>query len=574
MILGALYIAWCSAKNRVIRRLRRLREPRYFFGALVGVAYLYFAVFQRFGQGPRVNSRRRGSGAPNVDPGLVALGATGAGLGLLMTAAATWLVPVSPQVLQFSRSESEFLLPAPVSSRRLLFARLLRSQAGVFFSSLIVTLVVPTPSWAQRVAHFIAGFIVLTTARAFSAGVVLTRARARTASGLERLLVLVPPVATLAAAAFVVVQVVRAVYTLSAFDGPAIAERMNALASSGPIFWILQPVTALTRPWLADTLGAFLIAVPPALGVLGVTVAWVLSADKTFAAMNADGVEATELKPRDRTPRYQVKSAAWTLAPRGRTETVFAWKAAQQMFRTVNRRILIRMIVIAVWAVVAVASMSRTQGLARALAGMTTVFAAIATLFGPQIYRADLRQDLQHLDVLKTWPLRAADVIRGELLWPSAVVSLVVWLLVVMAMILSGSAFTRLSTTWIVAIGFGAMLFAPAVILAQYTVHTALALTFPAWIPTGSSAPRGIDAMGQRIIMLGGTWLTLAIAILPSAILGAILWFLFFPFIGPWVLVPIGAMGTVTTLVEVVLATEALGPLYDRLDIAGVERAE
>ena len=51
MVLATLYIMWCSAKNRFHRRLRRLREPRYLIGALVGGAYLFFASDRPGGKG-------------------------------------------------------------------------------------------------------------------------------------------------------------------------------------------------------------------------------------------------------------------------------------------------------------------------------------------------------------------------------------------------------------------------------------------------------------------------------------------------------------------------------------------
>ena len=38
----------------------------------------------------------------------------------------------------------------------------------------------------------------------------------------------------------------------------------------------------------------------------------------------------------------------------------------------------------------------------------------------PQILRIDMRQDLRHLELLKTWPVKASAVVRGELLWPGA----------------------------------------------------------------------------------------------------------------------------------------------------------
>ena len=50
MLSTSLYIIVCSARNRLRMRLRRLREPRYLIGAIVGAAYVYFSVFARMGR--------------------------------------------------------------------------------------------------------------------------------------------------------------------------------------------------------------------------------------------------------------------------------------------------------------------------------------------------------------------------------------------------------------------------------------------------------------------------------------------------------------------------------------------
>ena len=53
--------------------------------------------------------------------------------------------------------------------------------------------------------------------------------------------------------------------------------------------------------------------------------------------------------------------------------------------------------------------------------------------------------------------------------------------------------------------GVALAILAPALVFAQLTIHNAVALMFPAWVPLGNQRPRGLDAMGQRLIMLGGT---------------------------------------------------------------------
>jgi len=65
---------------------------------------------------------------------------------------------------------------------------------------------------------------------------------------------------------------------------------------------------------------------------------------------------------------------------------------------------------------------------------------------------------------------------------------------------------------------------APALVFAQLTVHNAVALMFPAWVPLGSQRARGLDAMGQRLIMLGGTWLLLIVMTIPGAIAAGMFW--------------------------------------------------
>jgi hypothetical protein len=74
--------------------------------------------------------------------------------------------------------------------------------------------------------------------------------------------------------------------------------------------------------------------------------------------------------------------------------------------------------------------------------------------------------------------------------------------------------------------------------------------------------------------MLGGTWLLLAIMTLPGALAGAIVWFAFRAIVGPLALIPGGIACAVVLGIEVLAATEALGPLYERMDVLSVEKTE
>jgi hypothetical protein len=111
-------------------------------------------------------------------------------------------------------------------------------------------------------------------------------------------------------------------------------------------------------------------------------------------------------------------------------------------------------------------------------------------------------------------------------------------------------------------------------VFAQLTIHNAAALLFPAWVPQGAQRARGLDALGQRLIMLFGTWLALIVSALPGVVAGAIIAFALWRLLGPAALVPAAIVCSGIMAMEVLLATEMLGPAYERLDLTMVERVE
>jgi hypothetical protein len=223
---------------------------------------------------------------------------------------------------------------------------------------------------------------------------------------------------------------------------------------------------------------------------------------------------------------------------------------------------------------VVAASAGRSTGVTTVLGAFVTGAAVFAVLLAPQVLRVDMRQDLRHLELLKTWPVKASVVLRGELVWPGALITAVAWAMIGVAMVLSATVFTSVSLGVRLSAGVASAILAPAFVFAQLIIHNGVALMFPAWVPLGNQRPRGLDAMGQRLIMLGGTWLLLVVMVLPGAMAGGIVWFAFRGVLGSAVLVPAATACTAVVALEVLLATEALGPAYERLDIMSVERSE
>jgi len=576
MLSASLYLVVCSARNRLLVRLRRLREPRYLIGGIVGSAYLYFAVFNRGGSG-RVGPRGSGRGLAGLAAAWQATGSSLAGLAVFALAACVWLLPSSSALLQFSRAEAAFLFPAPLTRRQLLLYKILRSQIGSLIASVVVVALVAPASAAGRLQFAVAFWVLFVAARVYFAGVALTRVRLRSADAAVRRAAWAP-IAIAGAAVFVVGgTIARQFLAQPAASLSDLWVRLARTAATGLPSIILWPFAAMLRPLAAPDAGAYLIALAGSLAVLAATTLWMLSGANAFelAAGQAVAEESGDTSARRSAPR--ARAAGWTLPLTGPAEGIFVWKNGMQMLRASDAMVL-RMALPISAAVIglsfAVLAANRLRGAAGVVTSFSLAVSAFGVLFGPQLMRLDLRGDLQHLDVLKTWPVRAGSVIRGEILWPAGVVVATVWVGVACAALFAGTAFPRLSETWRWVLAVSGIVAAPALVTPQYIVHNAVAIFFPAWVPAGMQQPRGVDAMGQRLIMMAGVVCSLLLFALPGAIAGGIVWLVLSRLLGPAALVPATVFFTLVVLIEVVLATEWLAPAYERLDLLGVERGE
>ena len=121
------YLVTRSFVNGVLFRLRRLRQPRYLLGAILGGAYFYF-YFGTIVGGMRspIGPRSLSGAAFSVEIGSAIL--------FLVTVVLSWILPASRAAIGFTEAEIAFLFPAPIPRRTLVIMRLLKSQ----FALLIV----------------------------------------------------------------------------------------------------------------------------------------------------------------------------------------------------------------------------------------------------------------------------------------------------------------------------------------------------------------------------------------------------------------------------------------------------
>ncbi len=508
MVGAFLYLTWCSTTNRVRRRLRRLREPRYLIGLIVGVLYMWFAVFRG---SVRPGSASAGRNAIAMIAGPMQL--VGSVL-LLAAAAIAWVWPGTGQPITFSRSEVQFLFPAPVTRRDLVHFKVLRSQLGILFGSAILTVFMRPRSLAAGWTLLAGVWVMLMVVRLHLMGVALRRASLRQhgASGIARqwlpLAIVVGAVGVLAAA------VVRAWPALMALpDAELVFAELQRLGSTGAAGTVLWPFRALVRLPLAASAVEFWKALPAALALLALNYAWVLRSDAAFEEASAEHAEKQAVAPRA-AARASVKGAAptpFTLGAEGPPETAILWKNLIFVGRYVSLRTLLRLLpLILVFGLVAQGARSG-RGIGTTVAAICLPLAAFVVLMGSQMMRNDLRQDLANLALLKTWPVRGAALIRGEVLGPTVVVTAVAWLLLLTGAVFGGglrsgnlvqrgvSAFLAQRLSYLAA----AAILAPALILSQTVVQNGLAVLFPAWVKVGAGRSRGIEAMGQRLLDAG-----------------------------------------------------------------------
>ncbi len=562
-----LYLSACSIKNRVLSRVRRLRQPRYLIGAVVGAAYLYLMFFRRVRlRGVAMQARW----SPLPAEAMAAVQLAGA-YALWFVAVTRWIIPVSTQPLQLSGAERDLLLTAPVARRRITRYKVLRSQLAVFLSTallLVIAWKVNSP-WS-----FLLGmFLLLTTLRLHLLGVALARGMLRQRSrGLDPATVLA--VAAIAfASAGALLALVPGVVTLARTQDPGRAFLDVPAAASRPFAAVaLLPFTLLVRPIFAAWPGGFVAAAWPAVALALLNYAWVLRCEELAAQSEATSEQQTAEGKRPPARAVQRRSP-FVLAARGRPEWALVWKNLIMLGRYARPATLFRVAVpLIVFALVVAAG--RHWKLAAAAFPVAIAISCGLTLLGPYSFRNDLRQDLTRLAVLKTWPVSGERLLWGEVLAPTIVLTSIVWVCILLTVVLVLAAPpTDIGwPAWLAIAASGAVVF-PIMILAQVVVQNAAVVLFPGWIATGPSRPRGIEAMGQQMLMFAGSTLLLTLGVVPAALVGGLVTFVGSYLVG-WPAVLPGAVSAAALIVaETALAIHVLGGVLDRTDPTDVDAA-
>ncbi len=580
MIAALVYLQVCSARNRLLAQLGRLRKPQYLLGAVIGFAYLGFFFLRPFA------SASPGTGGPAaIPPDWQPVAEMAVAFAFFALVAITWIVPSKRATLDFTEAEVAFLFPAPLARRTLIHFRLLKTQLALAFSALIMTFFtwrLMPPGGAWRLAL---GWWVLMGAmelHRLGAGFFRTRLLdrgvgnwVRRGLGLGLLALLGLTVWRRADAAF-------AALPADALAQPrALAEFAQTVFGQPPMSWVLWPLRLLVRPLLAPGLAGFALALLPALGLFALLYVWVLV---TAVAFEETALERAEQRSRLIAaaragnwhlagPRTREGWAPFRLPASGPRPVALMWKNLISAQSVLTSRLGILLLAMLVPMAIGVGIASPKAAGLKVMGAMAVGLAPMLVLVGPDLARFDLRQDLPMADVIKTYPLRGWQLVLGEILAPVFILTLSQCVLVAVAAALFpslqlpfGARSAGVAPQAVVALS--AVILSPVLNLTLLLLHNATAVLFPAWVRLGPQGAQGFEAMGQRMLLMMGHLLSLMLALLPPAGVGTVVFLLAKFAVGWLVALPLAALAAALVLgLEAGLGLKWLGDRFERMDI-------
>ena len=571
-----LYLQYHSIKNRTVMRIKRLKQPKYLFGAAVGGLYFYWYFFRTiFG-----TSTRGQTFALFASPDNQALFESLGALMLLIPLLLAWIIPHQRAALTFTEAEIAFLFPAPISRRTLIHFKLLRSQTAILFTTLLLTIVsrrLGGHAWIRAAGYW----LILSTIHLHFLGssFALTRLLDRGISTWQRRLGILALVLALAGVVFVWSRQTMPAFDPSRLtDQQAVKDYIQQVLTAGPVPYLLYPLRLVVRPFLAPNALAFLYAFGPALVLVLLHYAWVVRSNVAFeeasvqasqklaeklAAVRAGNWQVARKKPKSKRPPFRLQAI-------GPPAVALLWKNLISAGQAFTLRIWISLAVFAI-----VASMGVTQGSGgaglRPVLGMIALMLMVwSILIGAQLLRQDFRQDLSLADLLKTYPLRGWQLALGELLAPAAVLTCVQWLLlIVLVGLFWQSSPPGLGRPEWLGLAFGAALIMPMLNLIILQIPNAAALAFPAWFQSAKTGGHGIEATGQRLIFMLGQLVVILVALMPAVALFAGVFFLVKMLLGTAFAIPLASIAAALVLaVEAAFGVVLLGWLFDRFDVS------
>ena len=575
------YLVTRSFVNGVLFRLRRLRQPKYLLGAILGAAYFYFY----FGRFLAVSRMPWGAESGPASPHGLEIGAA---ILFVATIVLSWILPASRAAIAFTEAEIAFLFPAPITRRTLVIMRLVKSQFALLLFSAFMTLLSGRFHLGSEVWMRIGGWWVIMNTlnmHRLGASFALQRLRERgMADGKRRVLVVLVLVAFVALVEFMRRSLPPPPDLATALRGGGeITNYIVQLLHTGPLRYVLAPFKLIVAPNFAHEGVTFLRALLPALGIMALHFIWVVRADVSFedASIEAAKKRAAflaargrgELRARGKSDK--ARTPLWRLRPTGFAPIAFIWKS---LLKSGGRRTLGRWA--AFFAVLAAGAfaLGRVEDLTEPLVvtafiigGGCYIALLISFVMIGQLSAAQLRQGIATMDLLKTYPIPGWQIALGELAGPVLLGSLMQWCSLGIGLMLHSIApplHSHLGT--IAAVAGGIALLLPIFNLSTAILPCAGALLYPGWFRPQESTGPGIENTGMKLILGIAQLLAVVVAMIPVVFFGAVAFFAVAKFTTAteWPALAAGGTALLILAMETGLGIAWLGSLYDEFDVS------
>jgi len=565
-------VALLTFKNRILQRLRKLREPRYLIGAVAGAAYFWFFFFRRAHNSGVALARIRDLSFNTVIVDF-------ASVVVLFMMIAAWALPADSGGLDFSEAEIAFLFPAPLRRRDLLLYKILRAQPQALFSAVMLTII------GTRQGYFIGTWAAFSVMAVYFTMVSQGRARLRQfhISFLPRLGVVALIIGGLYALVLKQIHTIRPIaipanYQQTIKAGGSARAAIEAFFQKPVIAAILFVPKFFASAALPGSLTTLVdsVLVVAALGVIFFFIASALNVSFEEASISTSQRRAVR-RERQHSQRigsfvmFRRAPALFKLAETGPVEVAIIWKNLIALMRNSIT-----------WVVILAATMALLLGLAMwthdasgylMIGTGLLVLAGFFPLLGPNMFANDLRLDMPRLEVLKSYPISGERLVAAEIAAPLAVISILEMMFassasVLMAMAEQTNRWMRMVATpqFIVTV----LLLTIPVCAIQLLIRNAVPVLFPGWAVRSKDEPRGFVMTGQRLVTLAGNILVLVVSLLPAAIVFApSLWVAYKFFSGNAAFVAVATMPAVAVLVaEFWFGVKALGAQFESLDVS------
>jgi len=562
VIRAFLFVTARSFRNRIVSRLKRLRNVRYLISFIVAMIYFWFVGFRhmfgahsRFPSGPPAN----------------ALVVDIASIIVLAMIVLVWALPEQAAGLTFSEAEIQFLFPAPVTRRQLLVYKVLRQQPRVFISAALMTF------FAFRSGKFLGLWVCFIVLSIYFTFVALARARLKLlgAGFLIRLAVVAASVIGLAyvlwrsadlhgmrAAAHNVVP-----GQVPVFPSPFHGAIPDALLFIPRFFG--HAVMPLSVPQLLGScavlivLGAILLELAARMNVAFEEASVYASAKQAQRRLRMAGNRAGNVVTFPRFP------PPFTIPARARPEVAIYWKNLTAGLRISSPWLLIMFVAAAYF--LGQAFYTDMQPVRVTMASLALFVAGMFPLVGSALFRQDMRLDLPRMELLKSYPIDGPRLVAAEIAGPLTFVAAVEIVMLVVASVIIHAADMPAQMAFFATPEFViiALIFATPICAAQLLIRNAVPILLPGWAMRAPDEQRGFIVLGQRLLMTAGNLLVLLVVMLPAAaivvpsLLIAEHWFHGSPGFVAVATVPAAAL----LFFEVWLGIRFLGAQFDKIDV-------